>query len=91
MAAVVMHSDAMFDPQSFWQLAMGRLPRYAAPLFVRLATKPDMTGNYKLRKVDLQRDGFCAERVTDPLFVRDDSAQTYVPLSEAALANALRG
>lgn len=91
MAAVVMHSDAMFDPQSFWQLAMGRLPRYAAPLFVRLASKPDMTGNYKLRKVDLQRDGFCSERVTDPLFVRDDSAQTYVPLSEAALANALRG
>lgn len=91
MAAVVMHPDASFDAHGFWQLAMSRLPRYAAPLFVRVSAKADMTGNYKLRKVDLQREGFSPELVRDPLFVRDDAAQTYVPLTDEALAKVLRG
>jgi fatty-acyl-CoA synthase len=91
MAALVMHPQANFDPQTFWQLAMERLPKYAAPLFVRLSAQADMTGNYKLRKVDLQREGYSQELVKDPLFVRDDGAKTYVPLSDAALTKALRG
>lgn len=91
MAALVLQTGATFDPQAFWQLSMERLPRYAAPLFVRLSAKADMTGNYKLRKVDLQREGFDSLVVKDPLFVRDDAAKTYVPLSDVALAKALRG
>jgi fatty-acyl-CoA synthase len=62
-----------------------RLPRYAAPLFLRLAATADMTGNYKLRKVDLQREGFDQTLVRDPLYVRDDKAKTYVPLESASL------
>lgn len=49
-----------------------------------------MTGNYKLRKVDLQRQGYDTAQVTDPLFVRDDAAKTYVPLQEAAVAQRAR-
>jgi fatty-acyl-CoA synthase len=50
-----------------------------------------MTGNYKLRKVDLQREGFGASQVQDPLFVRVDSAGSYLPLSETTLREALGG
>jgi fatty-acyl-CoA synthase len=50
-----------------------------------------MTGNYKLRKVDLQRAGFDAAQVLDPLYVRDDAAGRYVPLSAQALSKALGG
>ena len=85
MAALVMHPGASFDPAAFWALALERLPRYAAPLFLRLAATADMTGNYKLRKVDLQREGFDQTLVHDPLFVRDDKAKTYVPLESASL------
>jgi len=91
MAALVLEPGVTFDPAAFWALALKRLPRYAAPLFVRLPSTADMTGNYKLRKVDLQREGFDTALVKDPLYVRDDAAQTYVPFSEAALAKALRG
>ncbi len=91
MAAVVLLPGHAFDPAAFWQLAMARLPRYAAPLFVRLPQAADMTGNYKLRKVDLQREGFDPALVKDPLYVRDDAAQTYVPLTDEAVARALRG
>ncbi len=90
MASLVLQSDATFDPKAFWDLALSRLPRYAAPLFLRLSATADMTGNYKLRKVDLQRDGYDPEKVKDPLFVRDDSAKTYVPLTPEAVDKALR-
>lgn len=85
MAAVVMQSGVAFDPEAFWTLATQRLPRYAAPLFVRLPPAADMTGNYKLRKIDLQREGFDASLVRDPLYLRDDAARTYVTLTPEAL------
>ncbi|GAB2466896.1 long-chain-acyl-CoA synthetase [Comamonas humi] len=90
MAALVMREGAGFDPQAFWALASNRLPRYAAPLFVRLMDTPDMTGNYKLRKVDLQRQGYDRAQTSDPLYVRDDRLQAYVLLTEAAVEEALR-
>ena len=51
--------------------------------------QPDMTGNYKLRKVDLQRQGYDRAQTGDPLYVRDDRQQRYVPLTEAAVEQAL--
>ena len=80
MAALVLQSGAPFDPAAFWAFALERLPRYAVPLFLRIAPTTDMTGNYKLRKVDLQRQGYDTAQVQDPLFVRDDDAHTYLPL-----------
>lgn len=91
MAALVMHEDAQFEPKAFWDMAIARLPRYAAPQFVRLMDTPDMTGNYKLRKVDLQKQGYDAAQTSDPLFVRNDKLQTYVPLTATAVEEALRG
>lgn len=86
MAALVLQPGIRFDPAAFWALALDRLPRYAAPLFLRIAPTTDMTGNYKLRKVDLQREGYDPALVSDPLFVRDDKARTYVPLNEVVPA-----
>ena len=84
MAALVFQPGVQFDPAAFWAFALERLPRYAAPLFLRIAPTTDMTGNYKLRKVDLQREGYDASVVTDPLYVRDDKAGTYLPIDEMA-------
>ena len=91
MAALVMNEAAQFDPKAFWDLAIARLPRYAAPMFVRLMDTPDMTGNYKLRKVDLQKHGYDAAQTSDPLFVRNDKLQAYVPVTLASVEEALRG
>ena len=86
MAALVLQPDVQFDPADFYRFALGRLPRYAAPLYLRIASTTDMTGNYKLRKVDLQREGYDSALVNDPLYVRDDQALTYVALHAKALA-----
>ena len=45
-----------------------------------------MTSTFKLRKVDLQREGYDLDLVRDPLFVRDPAAQAYVALSAEKLA-----
>ena len=91
MAAIVMQAGCGFDPKAFYDLTCQRVPRYAAPLFVRLAFAADLTTTFKLRKVDLQREGYDASKVADPLYVRDEQAGAYVPLTPDTLARALGG
>ena len=88
MAAIVMQPGHAFDPAGFYALTEARLPRYAAPQFVRVSREADMTASFKLRKVDLQRQGYDPTAFDDPLYVRDERQGTYVPWSEAALAQA---
>lgn len=88
MAAVVMQPGATFDPQAFFDFANERLPHYAVPVFVRVSAMADMTTTYKLRKIDLQRQGYNPESFSDPLYVKDDGARCYVPISAEVLARA---
>lgn len=65
---------AILDPTGsldLTQLAAGLcrvLPSYARPQFVRLLTKVDMTGTFKLKKVDLQKDGYRPSAIEDAVF-----------------------
>jgi len=86
MAALVLRDRDAFDGAAFFAWVAERLPGYAAPLFVRLVPEPDQTATFKLRKVDLQREGYDPTRVADPIFVRDDAARAYVSLDAATLA-----
>ncbi|WP_068636475.1 long-chain-acyl-CoA synthetase [Thauera butanivorans] len=88
MAAIVMQPGHAFDPGRFYELTEQRLPRYAAPQFVRVSSVADLTTTFKLRKVDLQRQGYDPTAFDDPLYVRDDKAGTYQPYSDEALKNA---
>ena len=88
MAAVLMQPGQCFDPQVFFDFASQRLPHYAVPVFVRVSAMADMTSTFKLRKIDLQREGYAPELIDDPLFIKDDQAGCYVPFSREALARA---
>ncbi|NUQ49564.1 MAG: long-chain-acyl-CoA synthetase [Phycisphaerae bacterium] len=88
MAAIVMQPGHAFDPKAFYALTEARLPRYAAPQFVRVSSAADLTTTFKLRKVDLQRQGYDDKAFDDPLYVRDEAGATYVPYSAEALARA---
>ena len=88
MAAVLMQSGQTFDPQALYDLTEARLPRYAAPVFVRVSAAADLTSTFKLRKVDLQRQGYGPALFTDPLYIRDESTRTYQPYSLQVLARA---
>jgi fatty-acyl-CoA synthase len=80
MAALTLAEGAEFDPRAFYAHAVSSLPLYAVPVFVRVQREAEVTGTFKLRKVELAREGYDPARVSDPLFVRDDAAKSYVPL-----------
>ncbi|GIW45052.1 MAG: long-chain-acyl-CoA synthetase [Candidatus Binatia bacterium] len=80
MAAVVLQPGASFDGKVFYATAE-QLPGYARPVFVRIVPEMDVTGTLKQRKVELQRQGYDPNRIQDPLFIRDDAARAYVPLT----------
>ena len=86
MAAIVMQPGQSFDSKAFYQWVSDKLPHYAGPLFVRVSERADMTTTFKLRKVDLQKQGYSPTLCQDPLFIKDDSSQDYVAYSEQALA-----
>ncbi len=81
MAALVLESASGFDGYAFYQWVSQRLPSYASPLFLRLGSEASLTDSFKLRKVDLQREGYDVDLVSDPLFVRDDGEKCYVPVT----------
>lgn len=85
MASVVMKEGETFNAKAFYEFVGERLPRYAAPVFVRISSDADMTATFKLRKVDLQEQGYNPANFSDPLFVRDEINHTYTPYSTAVL------
>ncbi len=85
MAALVLEDPTAFDGAAFYELVSGALPSYAAPVFVRLQKEPEVTGTFKLKKGDLQDQGYDRSQVEDPLFVRDDAAGRYVELTAERL------
>ncbi|MDX1650195.1 MAG: AMP-binding protein, partial [Myxococcota bacterium] len=92
MAAMLGPEAREFDGKAFYAFAEERLPRYAMPAFVRLLREVHLTGTLKLRKVDLQRQGFDPQACgDDALLVRDDEARAYVPLDADRLEAVRRG
>ncbi|KZS18456.1 Bile acyl-CoA synthetase [Daphnia magna] len=59
------------------------LPSYARPLFVRLVKVIDLTGTYKLRKVDYQKEGFDVDKIKDEVYFFDATSQSYVLFTSA--------
>ncbi len=81
MVSLTLAPGASFDAGAFYELAERSLPPYAQPVLVRLDQQADITGTFKLRKVELQREGYDPSAIKDPLYVRDDAARCYVPLT----------
>jgi len=81
MAAVVVEPE--FDMGALFTAIADALPGYAQPRFVRLVDRLEVTGTFKHRKGELQREGVDPMAVEDPLYVRDGRARAYVALSDA--------
>jgi fatty-acyl-CoA synthase len=89
MAALVLQGT--FDAPAFYEHVEKRLPRYARPVFVRLCPAIDHTGTLKQRKGPARESGFDPARIDDPLYVRDDGAKTYMPLTREIHAEIVAG
>lgn len=75
MAVLVVEED--FDLAALRRYASAHLPDYARPLFLRLRGEVEVTTTFKQKKVDLVRDGFDPDKISDPLYFDDRDAQAY--------------
>lgn len=79
---------AIVDPEEkldLVQLAKGireNLPPYARPVFLRIMKELPMTGTFKLKKRDLQLEGFDITKVKDSIYLLQSDG-SYQKLSEA--------
>jgi len=60
-----------------------RLPAYAKPIFVRIVDKIQITATFKLKKRELQREGFRIQEIKDPIYIIDNKNRTYVELTDS--------
>ena len=89
MSAIVVNEG--FDLTAFAAHLARRLPSYAHPLFVRIASWLDATDTFKQKKGELAREGFDPNVIADPLFVLDTKSGAYVVLDEETYAKILAG
>lgn len=76
MAALASTGELDLSSPEFFR-HVEQLPGYARPVFVRVIGQADMTGTFKVRKVELQRQGFAPDAVDSPVYMRDDAAGRY--------------
>jgi hypothetical protein len=77
---------------SLYEGLVSQLPPYARPVFVRLVDSVDVTGTYKLKKRDLQIQGFDPDLVgEDALLVLDLKLEKYVNLDSKRLESINNG
>ncbi|XP_071846102.1 long-chain fatty acid transport protein 6-like isoform X2 [Apostichopus japonicus] len=87
MASLILRNNATLDCPALYKHITERLPSYACPKFVRIKDTLEVTGTFKLRKVNLVKEGFDPRTITGPLYYMNDTEKTYSPLDEEAYNN----
>ena len=83
MAAIHLSEHESFDLEKLTCHLIDNLPPHARPLFLRLRRDVDMTGTFKIRKIDLIREGLNPRDESEPVYVLDQAAQRYRLLDDA--------
>ena len=83
--------DESVNLQEFDEKLKKMLPSYARPLFVRIIKNLPLTGTYKLKKKELQMEGFNITKIKDPVYFYDNRSQKFELLSSLLYNDILNG
>jgi len=75
MAAITLHDTGNFDLRGFSDFLNSSLPRYAIPVFVRIRNILEVTGTFKLSKVNLKKEGYNPNKISDTLYIWDSKSK----------------
>jgi len=89
MASLVINGD--FEIAALPAMLAKSLPAYARPIFIRLQPEMEITGTFKLRKVELVKEGFDPSAINDPLYWLDPVTGVYEKLDVARYADIVAG
>lgn len=76
-------TPAEFDFAAFHHFIKASLPAYAIPVFLRIAQQYDVTGTFKVKKLDLKKEAYGPNHSADPVYVSLPDSDTYQLLDEA--------
>ncbi|KAL4715142.1 hypothetical protein ACJJTC_012189 [Scirpophaga incertulas] len=77
----VVDSNGTLDLEVLARCLSRDLPPYARPVFIRVMTSMDLTGTFKMKKTELQKEGFDPTLVKkDKLYYLDSKLNRYIPL-----------
>lgn len=74
MAAIV-DPDSLLDFKALAEGLEKALPAYARPIFLRIVKELEMTSTFKLKKVNLQKEGFDPSKVQDKMYFLSGSKE----------------
>jgi acyl-CoA synthetase (AMP-forming)/AMP-acid ligase II len=81
MAAVVLREGQRLDVDALLDHVKRGLPPFARPVFVRVLPELNTTSTFKLKKGDLQAQGFDPRRTSDALYVFHARQAKYTQLT----------
>ncbi|XP_026756910.2 long-chain fatty acid transport protein 4-like [Galleria mellonella] len=77
----IVDTDNSLDLDKLAKDLSRELPAYARPIFIRVMNSVDLTGTFKMKKVDLQKEGFDPNQAKkDKLYYLDAKVGRYLPL-----------
>ncbi|KAK0179553.1 hypothetical protein PV327_005295 [Microctonus hyperodae] len=74
MAAIV-DPDCLLDFKALAEGLDRALPSYARPIFLRIVKELEMTGTFKLKKINLQKEGFDPNKIQDKVYFRSGNKE----------------
>jgi fatty-acyl-CoA synthase len=89
MAALVV--EAGFDVAGLTGKLFGNLAPFARPIFLRIQPELEITGTFKLRKLELVKEGFDPRALSDPLYWLDPVSGVYERLTDVQYDEILAG
>lgn len=89
MAAIV-DSNINMDLTKLSRGIKSKLPSYSRPVFIRKLRELPMTGTFKLKKRDLQLEGFDVNKIEDPIYVIDGDG-SYTKLTKEKYEDIIKG
>ena len=89
MASMVVKDDV--DLKKLYEYACSQLPAYARPVFLRMQKEIEITGTFKHRKIDLIKEGFDPDKISDPILFNDPQTKSFVPLDASTYDKIMSG
>ena len=82
MAAITLKNSKNFDLKQFADFLDSSLPGFAIPVFIRIRQNLEVTSTFKLRKVTLKEEGYNPTKISDPLYIWDNSSKGLQKLTQ---------
>ncbi|MHA2186529.1 MAG: AMP-binding enzyme [Promethearchaeota archaeon] len=91
MACLKLNNEVSFDVVKFSRFVQKNFPKYSIPIFIRIKDELEFTGTHKLRKVNLRKQGYDLNTLTDKIYFWDPPSNNYILLDTERYQNLLEG